>query len=464
MTKQSENINTILKYLNQQDVRKNINLEDSAIKNHFKFEYSPEEFDEIFNEILKKNYITRKNNNCIEISEAGIKKVQGFQSYLDNKLISQQNKSFLHNSSKITLKSFSIKGYKTIKSIENFEPNPINILIGPNGAGKSNFISFFKFLSWILHSDGKLQYYVSYLGGANDILHDGADVTRSIDAEVSIRTALGINAYKFSLMFAKPDKLVFKEEKYRFSSNKMAGEAAWSSCGEGHEEAKLPEVKNPTATTILSLLRKLTVYQFHNTNDTAPMRLKWSAADGKSLKENGENLGSFLYYLQQKETPFYQRIVKFIRLILPFFDDFELYEEFGQILLRWREKGTKKIFNAGQASDGMLRTIALISLLAQNPKNLPAVLFLDEPELGLHPSAIDAVAGLIKGVSSHCQVFVATQSISLVNNFELDDLIIIERKGRYSEYHRPESENLSEYIKEFSTGEIWEKNIIGGRP
>jgi predicted ATPase len=367
--------------------------------------------------------------------------------------------------SDIKLKSFTIKGYKTIKTIENFKPQPINILIGPNGAGKSNFISFFKFLSWMLNSDGKLQEYVAYLGGANDILHDGADVTKSIDAYIEIQTTYGINEYQFSLMFAKPDKLVFKEEKYRFSSNKFSdNNARWSSCGVGHEEAKLPSGTNPTSSVMLNLLRKLIVYQFHNTSDTAPMRLKWSQADGRWLKQNGENLGSFLFRLQNEEKPYYQRIIKYIRLVLPFFDDFELYEEFGQILLRWKEKGTNKVFNAGQASDGMLRTIALISLLAQNPKDLPTVLFLDEPELGLHPSAIDAVAGLIKAASSHCQVFVATQSISLVNNFELDDLVVIDRKGRNSEYHRPATENLQAYLEEFSTGQIWEKNIIGGRP
>ncbi len=364
----------------------------------------------------------------------------------------------------IELKSFSIRGFKSIRAIEDFEPRPINILIGPNGAGKSNFISFFKFLSWILNSDGKLQEYVAYLGGANDILHDGADVTKSIDAEIAIQTKQGLNEYKLNLMFSKPDRLIFREEKYRFTPKGLKDETRWSSCGAGHEEAKLPGISSPTASTILNLLRKLIVYQFHNTSDTASMRLKWSQADGRWLKQNGDNLGSFLYRLQNEEKPYYTRIVKYVRLVLPFFDDFDLYPEFGQILLKWKEKGTNKIFNAGQASDGMLRTIALISLLAQNPKDLPTVMFLDEPELGLHPSAIDAVSGLIKAASLHCQVFVATQSISLVNNFDLDDLVVIDRKQRDSEYHRPDSENLEAYLEEFSTGQIWEKNIIGGRP
>lgn len=366
--------------------------------------------------------------------------------------------------SDIKLKSFTIKGYKSIKEIKKFEPHPINILLGPNGAGKSNFISFFKFLSWMLNSDGKLQEHVAYLGGANDILHDGADVTKSIDAHIELITSKGFNEYQFSLMFAKPDKLVFKEEKYRYSAKRFEGKSDWASCGVGHEEAKLPETTNDSVKVILNLLRKLIVYQFHNTSDTAPMRLKWSQADGRRLKQNGENLGSFLYRIQNEEKAYYTRIVKYIRLVLPFFDDFELYPEFGQILLCWKEKGTTKVFNAGQASDGMLRTIALISLLAQNPKDLPTVLFLDEPELGLHPSAIDTVAGLIKSASLHCQVFVATQSISLVNNFELEDLVVIDRKGRHSEYHRPDSESLQAYLEEFSTGQIWEKNIIGGRP
>lgn len=189
--------------------------------------------------------------------------------------------------SDVILKSFTIKGYKTIKEIEHFEPRPINILIGPNGAGKSNFISFFKFLGWMLNSDGKLQENVAYLGGANDILHDGADVTKSIDAEISIGNRYGINDYKFSLMFAKPDKLVFREENYRFSSFQKAGTARWSSCGVGHDEAKLPNINNSTTTVILNLFRKLIVYQFHNTSDTAPMRLKWSQADGRWLKQNG---------------------------------------------------------------------------------------------------------------------------------------------------------------------------------
>jgi predicted ATPase len=363
-----------------------------------------------------------------------------------------------------TLSKFTIQGFKSIKNFQDFEPGRLNILIGPNGAGKSNFITFFKFLSWMLNSDGKLREHVAYLGGANDILHDGADKTKTIDAHLEIETGTGINEYKFSLMFTKPDNLVFREELYRYSAHNKPSRARWADCGVGHTEARLPLKESGTANTILALLRKLIVYQFHNTSDTAAMRLKWTISDGRWLKENGQNLASFLYRLQTTEKDYYIRIVKYLRLLLPFFDDFEFYEEFGQVLLRWKEKGTPKIFNAGQASDGMLRTIALVSLLAQPPRDLPAVLFLDEPELGLHPSAIDAIAGLIKAASGHCQVFVATQSVSLVNQFDLNNIVVIERTGRDSHYIRPDAEKLQIYLDEYTTGQLWEKNIIGGRP
>lgn len=361
------------------------------------------------------------------------------------------------------LSSIVIRGFRTIRDM-TLEPSDINIMIGPNGAGKSNFISFFSFLSWMLNSDGKLQLRVAELGGANDILFDGADITKNIEALIRLETKSGFNEYKFRLLFAKPDRLVFAEEAYRFSRRNMATDREWAFCGSGHEEARLPEKTNSSAVAIQNLLKRLIVYQFHNTTTTSGMRLKWSTADGRYLKEYGQNLGSFLFRMQTEDRAYYNRVIKYLRLVLPFFDDFDLYDEFGMVLLRWKEKGTTKVFNAGQASDGMLRTIALVALLGQNPVNLPSVVFLDEPELGLHPAAIDVLAGLIKAVSTHCQVFVATQSVSLVNNFNPEDLVVIERKGRDSVYHRPNNEELEAYLHEYSTGEIWEKNIIGGRP
>lgn len=364
----------------------------------------------------------------------------------------------------IKLKSFSLSGYKSIKEITEFEPGPVNILIGPNGSGKSNFISFFGFLTKMLNPVGKMQEFIAYQGGASDLLHDGPEVTNTISAQIVVESQSDISEYGFSVGFAKPDTLKFLEEKYRSYTIGSENTAKWILIGSGYDEAKLPEQTHKTAVTVLSLMKKLIVHQFYNTSETANIRLKWSKDDSRWLKPNGDNLGSFLFRLQNEEPLYYRRIVSYIRVVLPFFDDFELYPEYDKILLRWKEKGSIKVFNASQASDGMLRVIALISLLGQKPSDLPAVLFLDEPELGLHPSAIDLLAGLIKSASEHCQVFAATQSLSLVNNFELHDLVVIDRKQRASEYRRANPVEFEAYLEDYSTGQLWEKNVIGGRP
>jgi len=363
----------------------------------------------------------------------------------------------------IKLEYLTLKGWRSINDMEDFRPTPVNVLIGPNGAGKSNFITFFNFLSYLLQ--GKLQTRVQELGRASDILFDGPAVTQQMEAAFGLRTSAGLNEYCFKLQFAKPDNLFFAEEGFRFCPNDCDLESVdWTWMGGGHAESKLVDRTDRTASTLRNLLKQLIVYQFHNTTDTASIRLSWSADDGRHLKANAQNLGSFLHHLKEHQLPYYNRIKLYLKTVLPFLDDLELEPEYGKILLSWTENGSDKVFNAGQASDGMLRILALFTLLGQNPKSLPSVMFIDEPELGLHPAAIDAVAGLIKAASKHCQMFISTQSVSMVNNFSPDDVVVVERIGRESTYKRQSVDDLEAYLEEFSTGQIWDMNIMGGRP
>ena len=96
-------------------------------------------------------------------------------------------------------------------------------------------------------------------------------------------------------------------------------------------------------------------------------------------------------------------------------------------MLNWREKGVDYLFGPHQLSDGTLRFMALTALLLQPPALLPPVVVLDEPELGLHPSAISALAGMIKTASQHCQVILATQSPRLVDEFNAEEIVVVER-------------------------------------
>jgi predicted ATPase len=365
------------------------------------------------------------------------------------------------------LQKLTLKGFKTIREMKDFEPGPLTVLIGPNGVGKSNFISFFRMLSWTLAAPGNLQIHVGELGGASALLHDGPAKTREIEADLTLGTGDGENQYAFRLVYAAGDTLIYADERFRFSRPGSRTRAPWKELDAGHRESKLISKVNEgdtTAKTILFLLRKIIVYQFHNTSATARMRGKWDVEDNRWLKEDAANIAPLLRRLREYENRYYQRIVETIRLILPFFADFELEPENGRLLLSWREKNSDRVFNVSQAADGMLRVMALVTLLLQPERDLPDVLILDEPELGLHPYAINVIGGLIRSLSNNTQVMMATQSVSMIDCFEPKDIVVVERKDRQSEFQRLDNKALEEWLKDYSLSELWEKNVIGGRP
>jgi predicted ATPase len=361
----------------------------------------------------------------------------------------------------LRLTSITLRGFKTVRNLADFELDDLTVLIGPNGAGKSNFISFFRLLSWALVPPGQLQVHVQGQGGANKLLHDGSSVTTQIEAMLSLATDTAINRYGFRLSHAAGDTLLFTDEWFLYEPRGKRFRPR--SLGAGHRESLLIG-RQGAANFILSMLRRIVVHQFHNTSQTARIRNKWNISDNRWLKEDGGNLAPFLLRLQKDAPAYYQRIEGTIRLILPFFGAFELYPEFENVLLRWREIGSDQVFDVSQASDGMLRAMALVALLQQPESDLPAVLILDEPELGLHPYAIQVLASLIQSASKHVQVIIATQSVSLIDRFEPDDIVVTNRTGRETSFKRLSGEELKDWLESYTLSELWEKNIVGGRP
>ncbi len=367
------------------------------------------------------------------------------------------------------LSKLTIRGFRSIREVEDFAPRNLTVFIGPNGAGKSNLVSFFRFMSWMLTPPGNLQTHVAKLGGANAILHDGAATTPQCEGEIRFVTDRGVSEYRFRLFHAAGDTLIFAEEAYRFSDSSYPAqaEAPWKDLGDGHKEPRLiakAEEGDTTAKFILGSLRRCVVYQFHNTSQNARMRLKQSVSDNRFLKEDGANIAPFLMRLRDDEPRYYARILESIRLVLPFFASFELEPEYGKILLRWSERDCDLVFGPDQASDGMLRVIQLWTLLLMPKAWLPDVLILDEPELGLHPTAIVQLCGMLRSAAQHCQVLAATQSTRLVDEFEPNDIVVVERLGRESTFSQKDATELQDWLAEYSLSELWEKNILGGKP
>jgi len=368
---------------------------------------------------------------------------------------------------KIEIKDLAIMGFKSIQNLQSFTPNSINVFIGQNGAGKSNFIGFFKFLSNMLSGTGNLSNYTSMNGGASSFLFDGSETSPQLTGSICLKTLTGLNDYKFRLSHASADTFIFSEEQFRYSPTKYSGERIWYDLGSGHKESALihAEATGKTQGTVKKMLQQLVTYQFHNTTFSSPIRNNKSDIENNwFLEEDGRNLSSVLFELRNNRPSVYLKIISIIQQIIPFFDDFALDDQYGKTYLRWKEKNSPVTFVATQASDGMLRAMAMVTLLCLPPERLPAVMFLDEPELGLHPSALKIICELIQGASEHCQIFVATQDADMLNEFEPQDIVVVAREGRKSVFRRLVNEDLSEWIGIYSLSDLWHQNIIGGKP
>ncbi len=364
------------------------------------------------------------------------------------------------------LESITIKGFKTIRELKDFRPGQLTVLIGPNGAGKSNFLSFFRMLYSLSYGTATLQSQVGFQGGASKLLHDGPAVTPEIDARLRFHSDAGDIDYHCRLAYAADDTLIYAGESYRLTTRDKNKKTSWQAAP-GRRTSLLSdyETANDITTVIANAFRNNSVFHFHDTSMTSHLRRKAEVTNDRPLRPDGHNIAPFLCRLQKREGKSYQRIIDTLRLILPFFLDFYLEPDHDHLLLAWRETDSDQVFTASQAADGMLRTIALVALLLQPEETLPDLLIIDEPELGLHPAAINIIGGLIGAVSQKVQVIIATQSTAFVDCFEVSDIVVVEREGRESVFRRLEdSEALREWLEDYSLSELWEKNVIGGRP
>jgi predicted ATPase len=361
------------------------------------------------------------------------------------------------------LTKIGVGGFKSIKDLPFLSLNPVNVFIGANGAGKSNLISLFQFLKAIVNS--KLQDFVGRAGGADTLLYYGTKASPMMRVALDFEFKTGPGMYYAELASTATDSLVFSQERGNYS--RVKGSHSLSrQLGSGHRESLLLSEGNDYR-EIVECLSAIGVFHFHDTSETAPIRRRCYIEDSASLRPDGGNLAAFLYALKKSQRSSYERIIGAIRLIAPFFDDFDLTplrDDLNSVMLTWRDVDSDHLFGPHQISDGTLRAIALIALLAQPPEGLPSVIVLDEPEIGLHPYAIEIVSDLVRSASVHCPVILATQSVALVDQFAPEDIVTVTREQSQSKFARQSRESLKEWLTDYSVGELWEKNVIGGTP
>ena len=364
------------------------------------------------------------------------------------------------------LKKIKIKGFRSIKDM-TLELRPLNVLIGANGAGKSNLISFFKLVNELM--GGRLQQHIGATGRATANLYFGPKITPQLEVEMEFEVENGTDTYRMRLFHVAGDSLIFAEEMLSFHQTGYP-QPRVTSLGVGHQETRIgdrAEEGEPAARTLRHLLNHCRVYHFHDTSPTARIRQYCYVGDNRWLMPDAANLAAILYELKSHREIAYRRIVETVRQVAPFFEDFSLDRTgSGQrdIVLNWRHRNSDLVFGPHQLSDGTLRAICLISLLLQPEENLPYLIVVDEPELGLHPYALKVIASLLRAATRHTQVLVSTQSSAFLDNFESEDIVVVERKGEATEFSRPDTEKLDAWLEDYLLGEVWEKNVIGGGP
>jgi predicted ATPase len=197
------------------------------------------------------------------------------------------------------------------------------------------------------------------------------------------------------------------------------------------------------------------------------MRKTAEVDNNRFLDPHGANLPAFLYYLREKQEASYDLIVRTVQRVAPFFDDFRLDPiklKPDDIKLEWRHKSSDRYLNASSLSDGILRFIALATLFLQPEEYRPSVIIVDEPELGLHPYAIEMLAALVRQASVATQVILATQSSLLLDHFAPEDVLVADRVDGGTQLRRLESPQLAKWLRDYSLGQLWEKNELGGQP
>lgn len=368
------------------------------------------------------------------------------------------------------IKKLDVSGFKSIRELKDFELRPLNIFIGANGAGKSNLVQLFRMLMDMTKKN--FQKFILENGGADNFLHNGPKHTETIHLALEFSShspySEGSNFYKCLLTPTVDETFLVEEERKYIKTN-------WRTYGDPAKESRIYDARNERAANgvfngvghfVYEAISNWMVYHFHDTSSTSPMRRSEIVEDYNKLRHNGSNLAPFLLSLKDGNSrqSHYDEIVNAIRVVLPFFDDFILdvsrYGEAEKVKLTWRQKGSDFPMQPYHLSDGSIRFICLATALLQPIP--PSTIIIDEPELGLHPEAIRILGELMRDAAKRTQLVVATQSPLLLDQFAVEDIVVVKRADGQSVFSRLQRDDFAEWLEEYSVGDLWSRNVIQG--
>lgn len=365
------------------------------------------------------------------------------------------------------LRRMRVAGFRSLRDV-TVDLTPVTVLIGPNGAGKSNVLWALEMVRTFAY--GGFQRFVSERGGATFLMHYGPRTTPIVELTLELEDDGREYLYDARLAYGADESLIFDDETVGV---RETPKEPWrrTMLGAGHRESALSSAP-PSVTTAKSvhwLLRKINFYHFHDTSRHSLLRTRSfsGVVGGWPLHSDGANLPAFLEFLKSSSDPgkmaAWKRITGLLRRVTPFITEVVPTVTEHGVILQWRDD-RGELFGPAHLSDGTLRIMALFAALAQPEATMPMVSCIDEPELGLHPAAIEALCGLVSSVAARRQVIVSTQSPAVLDHFTPEDVIVAERHDGATGLRRLDAGALAGWLEDYTLADLYDKNVLGGRP
>ncbi len=388
------------------------------------------------------------------------------------------------------IKKLDIEGFRSLRKA-SWLPGDLNVIIGPNGTGKSNLLRFMELISMSAH--GRLGKYIQSLGGMDPIVWDGATTSirlvlestpeggelgpehyelelarLGVGSSYKVENELLTNSHKLRRRIEKkPFKflerfskiaVIFDEKEHTFTTPEefISDEESLLSIASG------PFINNHFIPPFQRALASIAVYHDLHTNKDASVRQPAISRMEKRVDPDGQNLISVMHTLYTSDREFKKDINSAMQAA--FGDDFEelifppASDQRIQMRIRW--KSLKREQSAAELSDGTLRFLFLLTVLA-SPSPAP-ILAIDEPETGLHPSMLPLVAEYAVDAANRSQVILTTHSPQFLDAFSGIKPTTTVAKWENGEtiLQTLKGEELDYWLKEYSLGSLFKSGEL----
>ena len=376
--------------------------------------------------------------------------------------------------------NISVRGFRRLQNID-LEMRNLIVMIGANGAGKTSFLDILSILA--ASASGNLQNLLQLKGGLNEILTRGK--VQELEIEISMQV-IDEQPLMYSLTLS-PKGLSYevKDESLTQQRNPNRPEPfkyiesqgldiKYFQDGSGFVRPNWEH--NPLETSLSQVpkmyrepesLRKslasCTYYGALDVSEKSPIRLPQAMRPAKLPGASGENLVSCLYDLRETDPDRFEMVENIISAAFPDFERLNFPPvAAGTMSMTWKDRNFSQPFYIHELSEGTLRFLWLVALLQS--QTLTTVTLLDEPEVSLHPELLRHLVYLMREASKHTQLIVATHSDRLVRFLEPREILICDLEEGSAKMTWADTLNLDKWLEDYSLDQLWEMNVMGGRP